>query len=51
MANTIAALETASRTLDRVLGAFWTLAGAASNPAREALELEFAPKLSAFSSR
>ena len=48
MANTIVALELAERPLNRVLGPFWTLAGAATNPAREALERDFAPLLSAW---
>ncbi|EAQ06825.1 M3 family metallopeptidase [Yoonia vestfoldensis] len=49
-ANTIAALEQADATLNRVLGAFYSLAGADSNPAREALQRDFAPLLSAYSS-
>jgi len=49
-ANTIDALELAEQTLDRVAGVFFNLAGAESNPAREALQRELAPKLSAFSS-
>ncbi len=49
-ANTIAALEGAEADLNRVLGAFYAVSGADSTPAREALEREFAPKLSAFSS-
>ncbi len=49
-ANTIEALERAGRDLDRVLGAFYGVAGADSTPAREALQREFAPKLSAYSS-
>ena len=48
--NTIEALEAADRSLDRVAGVFFNLAGADSNPAREALQRELAPKLSAFSS-
>ena len=48
--NTIEALELADETLGRVLGAFYGVAGADSNPAREALQREFAPKLSAYSS-
>ena len=48
--NTLAALELAERRLGRILSAFWSVAGADSNPAREALEREFAPKLSAFGS-
>ncbi|WP_343080978.1 M3 family metallopeptidase [Ostreiculturibacter nitratireducens] len=49
-ANTIAALELAEKTLDRVAGVFFNLAGADSNPAREAMQRELAPKLAAFSS-
>ncbi len=49
-ANTIAALELAEATLDRVSGVFYNLAGADSTPAREALMRDLAPKLSAFSS-
>ena len=49
-ANTIEALERADATLGRVLGAFYSLAGADSNAAREALQRDFAPKLSAYSS-
>ena len=48
--NTIAALERADRRLGQVLSAFWTVAGADSNPAREALERDFAPKLAAHAS-
>ncbi len=49
-ANTIEALERAGTDLDRVLGAFYGVAGADSTPAREALQRDFAPKLSAYSS-
>ena len=49
-ANTIAALELAEGLLDRVSGVFYNLAGADSTPAREALQRDLAPKLSAFSS-
>jgi peptidyl-dipeptidase Dcp len=49
-ANTIAALELAEAGLDRVAGVFFNLAGADSNDAREALQRDLAPKLSAFSS-
>ena len=49
-ANTIEALERADETLGRVLGAFYSLAGADSNPKREELQREFAPKLSAYGS-
>lgn len=48
--NTIAALELAEGLLDRVSGVFYNLAGADSTPAREALQRDLAPKLSAFSS-
>ena len=49
-ANTIAALEGAGRALDRVLSVFFTLAGADSNPARQALQREFSPELATFTS-
>ncbi|WP_101339523.1 M3 family metallopeptidase [Cereibacter azotoformans] len=49
-ANTIEALELAQETLDRVAGVFYNLAGADSNAAREALQRELAPRMSAFSS-
>jgi len=49
-ANTIAALELADLGLNRVTSVFWTLAGADSTPAREALEMELAPLLSAYGS-
>ena len=49
-ANTIEALEQAGRALDRVLSVFFTVAGADSTPARQALQREFAPKLAAFTS-
>lgn len=49
-ANTIAALELAEETLDRVSGVFFNLAGADSNPAREALQRDLAPRLAAYSS-
>ena len=49
-ANTIEALEQADQLLDKVAGVFFNLAGADSNPAREALSRELAPKLSAYSS-
>ncbi|MBI1417747.1 MAG: peptidase M3 [Limimaricola sp.] len=49
-ANTIEALELAEGRLNAVLGAFFTVAGADSNPAREALQREFAPMLSAYGS-
>jgi peptidyl-dipeptidase Dcp len=49
-ANTIAALELADDLLDRVAGVFYNLSGADANPARDALQREFAPMLSAYSS-
>ncbi len=49
-ANTVEALERADETLGRVLGAFYNLAGADSNPKREELQRDFAPMLSAYSS-
>ena len=48
--NTVEALERADETLGRVLGAFYNVAGADSNAAREALQRDFAPMLSAYSS-
>jgi peptidyl-dipeptidase Dcp len=49
-ANTIEALEQAEALLDRVAGVFYNLAGADSTPAREALQRDLAPKMSAFAS-
>jgi len=49
-ANTIEALEGADRDLSRVLGVFFNLAGADSNPAREALQRAFSPRLAQYSS-
>ena len=49
-ANTIEALELADQLLDRVAGVFYNLSGADANPARDALQREFAPMLSAYSS-
>ena len=46
-ANTVEALEAVGHDLDKVLGTFFTVAGADSNPAREALQREFSPKLAA----
>tara|TARA_R110002096_G_scaffold10248_14_gene39784 strand:+ start:4911 stop:6926 length:2016 start_codon:yes stop_codon:yes gene_type:complete len=45
--NTIEALEQAGNLLDRVLGVFFTVAGADSNPTRDALQREFSPRLAA----
>ncbi len=47
-ANTIEALERSDEMLDRVLAVFYTLVGTDSNPAREGLQRDFAPKLSAY---
>ncbi|NPD16470.1 M3 family metallopeptidase [Xinfangfangia sp. D13-10-4-6] len=49
-AGVIEALELAEHELDQVAGLFYNLAGADSNDAREALQRDLAPKLSAFSS-
>ncbi|SDW25764.1 M3 family metallopeptidase [Roseicitreum antarcticum] len=49
-ANTIEALELADDALSRVAGVFYNLAGADSTPAREVLQRDLAPKLSAYSS-
>ncbi|WP_420585117.1 M3 family metallopeptidase [Ruegeria sp.] len=46
-ANTVEALEAAGEQMDKVLSVFFTVAGADSNPAREALQRDFSPKLSA----
>lgn len=45
--NTVEALEAAGHLLDQVLGVFFTVAGAESNPEREALQRDFSPMLSA----
>ena len=50
-ANTVAALETAEEGLNRVLSIFYTLASVDSNPAREALQRDFAPRLAAYNSK
>ncbi|MGB3281018.1 MAG: M3 family metallopeptidase, partial [Pseudorhodobacter sp.] len=49
-ANVIEAMELAEADLDRVAGVFYNLAGADSTEAREALQRDLAPKMSAFSS-
>ena len=49
-ANTIEALEQADQALEKVAGVFYNLAGADSNPDREALSRDLAPKLSAYAS-
>ncbi|WP_306754933.1 M3 family metallopeptidase [Paracoccus actinidiae] len=50
-ANTIAALETAEDGLNRMLSIFYTLANVDSNPAREAQQRDFAPRLAAYNSK
>ena len=44
--NTIVALERSGRLLGRAQAVFWALASADSNPARQAVETEMAPRLS-----
>ncbi|MFP7674204.1 M3 family metallopeptidase [Marivita sp. S0852] len=48
-ANTVEGLMRTGARLDRVLGVFYNLAGADSNPAREEIMREFSPKLAAHS--
>ena len=48
--NVIEALEMSEEVLSRVCGVFYNLVGADSTAAREALQSEMAPKLSAFAS-
>lgn len=45
--NTIVAMEKSGRTLDRATTVFFNLVGADTNPAREALQSQYAPKFSA----
>ncbi len=45
--NTILALEKSGRVLDRATTVFYSLVGADTNDAREALQAEYAPKFSA----
>jgi len=49
-ANTIEAIERADEKLSQVLSVFYNVAGADSNPAREALQRNFSPKLAQYSS-
>ena len=49
--NTVAALETAEDPLNRLCAVFFTLTGVDSNPAREALQREIAPRLAAHGAR
>ena len=46
-ADTIEAMERSGRDLSRVLRVFFNLAGADSNPAREALQRDIAPRMAA----
>ncbi|WP_417743270.1 M3 family metallopeptidase [Salipiger sp.] len=48
--NTILAMEGAGEALDKVLSVFFSVAGADSNDARQALQRDFSPKLAAHSS-
>ncbi|WP_281856068.1 M3 family metallopeptidase [Litoreibacter halocynthiae] len=48
--NTIDALELMGEAMHKVLSPFYTLVGVDSNPAREALQREFSPKLAAWGS-
>ncbi|WP_417720317.1 M3 family metallopeptidase [Salipiger sp.] len=49
-ANTIEAMEGAGEVLDNVLSVFFTVSGADSNDARQALQRDFSPRLAAHSS-
>lgn len=49
--NTVAALETAEEPLDRALSVFYTLASVNSNPERQALERDLAPKLAGYGNK
>ena len=48
--NTIEAMESAGADLHKVLSVFYSVAGADSNDARDALQRDFSPKLAAHSS-
>lgn len=50
-ANTVAALETAEDPLNRLCAIFFNLTGVDSNPAREKLQREIAPRLAAHGSK
>ncbi|MTH76386.1 M3 family metallopeptidase [Paracoccus aestuariivivens] len=50
-ANTVAALETAEEPLNRLCAIFYTLTGVDSNPAREDLQRQIAPRLAAHGSK
>src|SRR6056297_4268501 len=47
--NTIEALEASGAALTKVLAAFFSVAGADSTPARQALQRDFGPRLAAYS--
>ncbi|SNR47690.1 M3 family metallopeptidase [Puniceibacterium sediminis] len=49
-ANTVEAMEGAGEALNKVLSVFFSIAGADSNAARQDLQRQFSPKLSAHSS-
>ncbi|MDT1063061.1 M3 family metallopeptidase [Paracoccus sp. CPCC 101403] len=49
--NTVAALETAEEPLNRLCAIFFNLAGVDSNPAREELQRQIAPRLAAHGSK
>ncbi|MBD9525861.1 M3 family metallopeptidase [Paracoccus sp. PAR01] len=49
--NTVAALETAEDPLNRLCAVFYTLASVDSNPAREDLQRQIAPRLAAHGSK
>ena len=49
--NTVAALETAEDPLNRLCAIFFTLTGVDSNPAREELQRQIAPRLAAHGAR
>ena len=46
-ANTVEAMERSGEALSKVMSVFYTVAGADSNPEREALQRAFSPKLAA----
>lgn len=49
-ANTIDAMEQADALMDKVAGVFFNLSGSDSNPTREALQRDLAPRFAAFGS-
>lgn len=50
-ANTIDAMEQADALMEKVAGVFFNLSGSDSNPTREALQRDLAPRFAAFSSQ